>query len=734
MPIRGEGCGGLREGVGDKLVSNPWNIGDWIQNRWQVHEIMKGGMGVVYIVYDRDWREVFAAKTFQDEVFTRNPIAVDRFKREALAWVNLDVHENIAQARFVETINGKPFLFLEYVSGGDLMPWIGTPRLTEDLGRVLHFAIQFCDGMTHAFAKGVKVHRDIKPQNCLVTDDLTLKVTDFGLAKVVEDEALDPAGRQSRSGGGQSADGLSQTGVSAGTPAYMSPEQFEDFKHVDVRADIYSFGVMLFQMATGQLPFFGRSWLEFARLHGSQQPATRLIVNKETSRIVGRCLAKSPSERFQDFSELRLSLANAYVAVTSLTPPTPVVGDELDASNWYWKGISLWTLGKNDEALASANRSVALNGASPNAWIVKGCALQSLGRAAEAINCFDKALALNPESAIAWTNKGLLLKQGGELHQGLICQERALAIQPLNEKTWVNKASVLFELGRKDEALEADDRALKLNPNYANGWFNKGAILQESGDFAKAVDCYQRAIALNPRFDYAWFRTGVALEELHRREEALKCYDRVLALVPNDVLALSNKAGILQDLKRGDEALKLLDQALEIDRNDRNVWNNKASVLIDLRRFKEAIAALEQAKKLGMAGTSRGIAYCIRMLGGDGPEELSSKALQELGNGRAQEALALLEQALRLAPEYAQAWVNKGVCLVRLNRVQEALECFNQSMALKPDSAEPWINKGAALGELGRHREALDCFLQAKSLGFPQADRAIAICRKNLGL
>lgn len=714
-------------------------------------------MGVVYIVYDRDWQEVFAAKTFQDEVFTRNPIAADRFKREALAWINLDVHENIAQARFVETINGKPYLFLEYVNGGDLMPWIGTPRLTEDLGTVLRFAIQFCDGMTHAFAKGVKAHRDIKPQNCLVTDDLTLKVTDFGLAKVIEDENDELAERQDGKRGGfwqrvfgheskpQSEGGLSQTGATAGTPAYMSPEQFVDFKHVDVRADVYSFGVMLFQMVTGQLPFLGRDWLDFARLHQAQQPATKLITNKETARIIEKCLAKKPGDRFQDFCELRGSLANAYASTTKLKPPTPVVGDKLDAAKWCWKGVSLWALGKPEESLASADRALELDDALPNAWIVKGSALHGLGRVAEAIRCFDKALAFNPESAIAWANKGLLLKQQGELQQGLACQERALNVQPLNEKTWVNKGSVLFELGRNNEALEAFDRALTLNPSYANGWFNKGSWLQESGDFATAAECYRRAVSLNPQLDYAWFRMGVALEELQHHEEAIQCYDRVLGLNPNDVLAWTNKGGVLQDLKRRDEALKCLDRALEIDRKNATAWFNKGSLLIDLKRFKEAIASLEEAKKLGapderpglghrLGDAARGIAFCQQMLGGDGPEQLSAKALQELGRGRAQEALVLLDQALQLAPQYAQAWINKGVCLVHLNQAQQALDCFNKSLALMPDSAEAWINKGAALGELGKHREALDCFMQAKRLGLPQADRAITICRKNLGL
>ncbi len=606
-------------------MSNCWNIGDWIQNRWQIHRILKGGMGVVYIVYDREWREVLAAKTFQDEVFVRNPIAADRFKREALAWVNLDAHENIAQARFVETINGKPFLFLEYVSGGDLLPWIGTPRLTEDLGQALHFAIQFCDGMTHAVGKGVKAHRDIKPQNCLVTDDLTLKVTDFGLAKVVDAETNDFCESQRDKHGvwppalghesiPQSYDGLSQTGATAGTPVYMSPEQFVDFKRVDVRADVYSFGVMLFQMVSGELPFTGRSWLDFARLHQTEQPPTHLIADKVVARIIERCMAKSPCDRFQNFAELRSLLANAYTSTTKRKPPTPALGNRLDASDWYWKGQSLWSLGKHEEALASANRSISLDGSLANAWITKGCALQGLGRMAEAEKSFDNALEINPESAIAWVNKGLLLKQRGELQQGLICQERALALQPLNEKTWVNKGGALFELGRSDEALKAFNRALELNPSYANGWFNKGSLLQESGEFLKASECYRRAVSLNPRFDYAWFRMGVTLEELHETEEAIRCYDLVLDLNPNDVLAWTNKGGILQDWKQLDEALDCLNRALEIDRKDGTVWFNRGSLLIDLKRFKEAIASFEEAKNLGVSDAARGIAFCQKQL------------------------------------------------------------------------------------------------------------------------
>jgi eukaryotic-like serine/threonine-protein kinase len=220
-------------------MATHWRIGDRIQNRWQIYDILGGykrsGMGIVYVVYDHKQHEPFAAKTFQDEIFAHSPAVADRFMQEALTWVNLDAHQNIANARFALEIEGKPYLFLEYVSGGDLSRWINTPRLTEDLPQVLRLAIQFCDGMTHALAKGVTAHRDIKPQNCLIAQDRTLKVTDFGLAKTFDDTAEVKEITDVKS----LNIGLTRTGMAAGTPMYMAPEQFEDAKSVDVRADIY---------------------------------------------------------------------------------------------------------------------------------------------------------------------------------------------------------------------------------------------------------------------------------------------------------------------------------------------------------------------------------------------------------------------------------------------------------------------------------------------------------------
>src|SRR5262249_34183647 len=156
---------------------------------YEVLRTRKGGMGEVFIVKGLQSREILVLKSFRTDVFEAVPRLAELFRREALAWIQLDVHPNITRAHLVETIDGRPFLVLEYVGGGDLPKWIGTPRLLEGLPKVLRLSLQFCDGMNHALSRSIKAHRDVKPANCLLTSRGVLKVTDFGLARLVDDLA-----------------------------------------------------------------------------------------------------------------------------------------------------------------------------------------------------------------------------------------------------------------------------------------------------------------------------------------------------------------------------------------------------------------------------------------------------------------------------------------------------------------------------------------------------------------
>jgi len=163
------------------------SVGDWIGDRFEIFDVHEGGMSLVYVVHDhlgKSGRPVVALKTLKDELLGHK-IRRSRFATECRLWVQLGQHPNIVQAYAVEIIEGKPYVVLELVQGGDLVRWIGSPRL--DLVQALRFGVQFCQGMEHATRQGLSCHRDIKPGNLLITRDGVLKITDFGLARVCEE-------------------------------------------------------------------------------------------------------------------------------------------------------------------------------------------------------------------------------------------------------------------------------------------------------------------------------------------------------------------------------------------------------------------------------------------------------------------------------------------------------------------------------------------------------------------
>jgi tetratricopeptide (TPR) repeat protein len=599
-------------------------------------------MGIVYIVYDHEHHGAYAAKTFQDEAFARNPATADRFTQEALAWVNLDVHQNVTQACFVQNIERKPFLFLEYVSGGNLSGWIGTPRLSEDLPQLLRFAIQFCDGMTHALSKGIEAHRDIKPQNCLITEDGTLKVTDFGLAKVFDDASVADLGggetvagekrpgglfgsRSGRRPGSEASAkltpnvpglsiGLSRTGTGAGTCTHMAPEQFDDAKHVDVRADIYSFGVLLFQMVTGRLPFVGRTWQDFERLHKTQPPPKLATRNPELETIVHTCLAKDPAHRFVNFGEVRERLAQIFLALTGEAAPQPAVGAGLDAAQWSNKGMSLADLGRHQDALACCDRALGINPRYAEAWSNKGVALGNMGRYHEAITCYDRAIQINPRDAVAWHNKGVVLGDLGRYQEASVCFDRAIEINPNLLEAWCNRGAALAKLGRHREAIACWDRVIEINPRYAEAWYSKGVALGDLGRYQEALACYDRAIEIDRQHAEAWSNKGVTLGNMGRYQEALACYDRAIEINRQHAEAWSNKGVKLGNMGRYQEAGVCFDHAIEINPHDQVASYNKGVALVKLGRYQEAIACFEETQRLGHPQAAQAIALCRQKL------------------------------------------------------------------------------------------------------------------------
>jgi tetratricopeptide (TPR) repeat protein len=615
-----------------------WQIGDRINDRWEIHRILRGGMGVVYIVFDHHpaFREAFAAKTFRDEVFDQYPVIGDRFIKEAINALKIDPHANVNHARLAEIIDGKPFLFSEYVSGGDLSRLIGKPTLTRDLPRVLELGMQFCDGMVHLQSQRIRVHRDIKPQNCLMTEDGTLKITDFGLAKVFDDphqgeSATPQPGRwrnfevtllgffglrrsdesepPSSAAEGLSM-GLTRTGVAAGTPPYMAPEQFEDARVVDQRADIYAFGIMLFQMVSGQLPFKAQTWKNYEQLHKTESPPLDDFSPRSLRAIVEGCLAKDPLDRFQNFGVVREALSESYEALTGALAPQPTVAAEPDAVQLYNRGVGLGDLSRPHEALGYYDRALALNPAFEQALYNKGVTLAEQREYQLALGCYDRAIALNPNYHQAWCNRGFVLDSLGQSAAALTAYDKALSISPSNGLALSNKGAALDTLGRTDEALACLDLALALDPENQRALINKGTALYKSGRNDEAIACFDRALQLNPRYQKAWFNKGTLLSELGRDGEAVACFEQAIAIDQRDSDSWINKANVLSNLGKVREALTCYDRGLEINPEDAQGWVNKGATLGEVGRLQEALECFRRAKHLDHPNADELIAFC----------------------------------------------------------------------------------------------------------------------------
>ncbi|HWO58185.1 MAG TPA: protein kinase [bacterium] len=275
-------------------------IGQSIAHYQIIRKLGSGGMGEVFLAQDSRLERQVALK-FLSENLTKDPEARARLLREAKAASKLN-HPNIMTIHAVESINDRDFIVMEYVEGQDLAAYLKSRALsTEDK---LTLGIQIAEGLGRAHAAGV-IHRDVKPSNVLVDQDGRPRLLDFGLA------TFEGAAR------------LTQTGSTVGTAAYMSPEQASG-RDCDHRSDLFSFGVVLYEMLADRLPFQGahNAALMYAIVNDEPQPLARYLtgVSEELQRIVSKCLAKHPAERYQSAADLIADLRRLVRTSSSGSP------------------------------------------------------------------------------------------------------------------------------------------------------------------------------------------------------------------------------------------------------------------------------------------------------------------------------------------------------------------------------------------------------------------------------
>jgi eukaryotic-like serine/threonine-protein kinase len=533
-------------------LGREFNVGDIVEQRYEVEKVRRGFMGIVYVAYDRHRRQYVVLKTFQNK-FLWDEEAIERFNTEAELWMRLGNHPNIVRAYDLRTFLGKPHVVAEYVHGGPLRALVGHLQLQE----AIDYSIQVCWGMIHAVEQAAIMHRDIKPDNIMVTLDGQAKVTDFGLARVLPGAVNQWSSRVRGQRKAAAHLRVAETSEAiGGTLPYMAPELLGETPYVGSWTDVYAFGVTLYEFFTGQLPFDSMRDESLIRMHRrSTPPDPRMIkpdLDPAITTIVMRCLAKRPADRYQSFREVEdaLQLLREKLFGKAYTVTWPI-SDSAARERLTERGLAHMDLSEYSEALACFRQAVQIDPNRADCWLnlsrarlklwqynetlqaveeglrravrrdefgqlygVRGEVYASMMQMAKAMESIDQGLSYTPNAPRLWREKGLLFQRLERLRDAQQCFVQAIAYDKLDSLAWRLLGDVLLEQDRPKKAHEAYSEALKLDPRSALTWARYGVCQFKLGKPREAIGSFDAALKLDAEL-------GEAIAGLREARQAL---------------------------------------------------------------------------------------------------------------------------------------------------------------------------------------------------------------------
>jgi len=690
--------------------------------RYEVQSLLgSGGMGKVYKARDKELDRIVAIKVLRPDLMT-DPMALQRFKHELLLASSIS-HPNILRIHDLGEHNGLKFISMAYVEGGDLTQ-VMRKEGRLPLPRVLNLMRQLTAALAAAHGVNV-VHRDLKPQNILLGSNDHVYVTDFGIAKTLESDRTS----------------VTRTGAVLGTPLYMSPEQVEG-KPVDHRSDLYTFGLIFYEMLTGVLPFTGDTTFQlmYQRVHTVPKRPELVIPDLPPylSRICLKCLEKDPAKRYQNAGEILADLdhKHAPTQTRTLQITLPVVSKKLS----YISAFALALLLAGVLAIPAVRDFIFRHKPSGPS---SGIPALSEG----------KFVAVLPMRVVGDQSLNYVADGLTEALSAKLFQLRDMHTTSTAEVQKARPSNSFNEIARQlgvnlvvSGTIQGSGDRLRIIASLDDVSGGHRVWTQEfsgvQGDLLTLEDqIYAQlveALALKPSNE------EMARAASHPTEN-IEAYD--LYLKGRDALRGQ------QDVKNVQSAIHFFDQALQKDRSFALAYAGVADAsLIMYRETKDgfwsakALAAAQQAGSINQnqpeillalgsvynasGRTAEAISELKRALeiAPNSDEAYSRLGSAYLATGRSPEGIKSLQKAVEINPYYWMNYNNLGNANYQLGDFRSAAECYRRVIELDPKNPFAYNNLGAVLLQSGRFQEAVEPL--QKSLEFSSDGQAYS----NLGI